>query len=588
MKKLFSCLLVLFVMNTSQGQIFKKLADATGDLMSNAKKSIDNAVESNRLSNIADHIKEGDLPKAYEKLQDFQSKYTLDTRYYYLKHLYYKTVSENRKGVLLVIESRSNLEQSMKYYYSFYGTLPYEAADKDCKNLGLCINDLPDQMKEMDKSLYYLFKNTDDSLTFFITKFDKSLYKVIKGANENGYQKSIYYDSAIELRNSIRYKVALEKNTKESFGEFIRINPAAKEIQEAKKYHALLSYNYAEKLNETSAYQNFINEFRYATFLVEKANFNIKLLKINEIKLECVRFLSKNNDFIKRITDNQLQNRREYETTFQDISNEMRRLKYKIQEIKYPNTKEANILDIYVDQFKSIDEEADFIYANNAGDALDKYGRFISQHPDSKYISIVKNTKARFELLKHQKDSVEQVRKAEYARQQAIEEEIRQAELEKQKKEADPKFQLMKKLGAADAALLQNILDGKVDTDPKGKVGDKCGTGFGYCNYCGKGFSYNNFYTSRANSLKWELLFSGTFETVVALGSVMQVFESVLDSKLTGKKMKKPQSLEDFRKEKLSMIKNQLSLIRSGNYYACEDDKPKYCSQKCQIEAPKR
>ena len=89
MKKLFSCLYVLFVMNTSQGQIFKKFADATGDLMSNAKKSIDNAVESNRLSNIADHIKEGDLPKAYEKLNDFQMKYKLDTRYYYLNYFSY-------------------------------------------------------------------------------------------------------------------------------------------------------------------------------------------------------------------------------------------------------------------------------------------------------------------------------------------------------------------------------------------------------------------------------------------------------------------------------------------------------------------
>jgi hypothetical protein len=585
MKKLLSCLLLFFVINTSQGQIFKKLADATGDLMSNAKKSIDNAVESNRLSNIADHIKEGDLPKAYEKLQDFQSKYTLDTRYYYLKHLYYKTVSENRKGVLLVIESRNNLEQSMKYYYSFYGTLPYEAADKDCKNLGLCIMDLPDQMKEMDKSLYYLCKNTDDSLTFFITKFDKSLYKVNKYANENTLQKSFYYDSAIELRNSIRYKVALEKNTKESFGEFIRINPAAKEIQEAKKYHALLSYKYAEKVNEIEAYQKFINEFGYATFYVEKANFNIKLLKINEIKLECVRFLSKNNDFIKRITDNQLQNRREYETTFQDISYEMRRLKYKIEEIKYPNTKAASILDIYLDQFKSIDEEADFIYANNAGEALDKYGRFISQHPESKYISIVKNTKVRFELLKHQKDSVEQERKAEYARQQAIEEEIRKAELEKKKKEADPTFKLMKKLGATDAALLQKIIDGKVDTDPKSRVGESCGSGYKNCKYCGRGFSYDKYYSSRVQNLKWKLAFSG----LEMFGNIMNMFgnlDEVWSAAFTGKKIK-IKTAEDLEREKLAFYKHELSNIRAGNYYFCEDTRPDYCSQKCRIEAPK-
>lgn len=586
MKKLFSCLLVLFLTNTSQGQIFKKLADATGDLLTSTKKSIDNAVESNRLSNIADHIKERDLPKAYEKLRDFQSKYTLDTRYYYLKHLYLKTVSENIKGVLLVVESRINLQQTMKYYYNFYGTLPYEAADKDCKKLGLCVNDLPDQMKEIDKSLYYLFKNTDDSLTFFITEFNKSLYKVSKGSNENDYQKSIYYDSAIEQRNSIRYKEALEKNTKESFGEFIRINPSAKEIQEAKKYHALLSYKYSEKINETSAYQNFINEFRYATFLVEKAKFNIKILKINEIKLECQRFLSENNDLIKRITDNQLQNRREYETTFQDISYKMRSLKYKIEEIKYPNTKGSSILDIYVDQFKSIDEEADFIYANNAGEDFDKYSRFISQHPNSKYISIVKNTKERFELLKHQKDSVEQVRRAEYARQQAIEEEIRKAELEKQKKESDPTFKLMKKLGANDAALLQKIIDGKVDTDPKSRVGQSCGSGYKNCKYCGRGFSYDKYYSSRVQNLRWKLAFSG-FEM---FGNIMNMFgnlDEVFSAVFTGKKIK-VKTVEDMEKEKLAFYKHELSNIRAGNYYFCEDTRPDYCSQKCQIEAPKR
>lgn len=567
MKKLFSCLLVLFVTNTSQGQIFKKLADATGDLLSSTKKSIDNAVESNRLTNIADHIKERDLPKAYEKLRDFQSKYTLDTRYYYLKHLYYKTVSENIKGVLLVVESRTNLQQSMKYYYNFYGTLPYEAADKDCKKIGLCVNDLPDQMKEIDKSLYYLFKNTDDSLTFFITEFNKSLYKVSKGSNENDYQKSIYYDSAIEQRNSIRYKEALEKNTKESFGEFIRINPSAKEIQEAKKYHALLSYKYSEKINETSAYQNFINEFRYATFLVEKAKFNIKILKINEIKLECQQFFSENNDLIKRITDNQLQNRREYETTFQDISYKMRSLKYKIEEIKYPNTKGSSILDIYVDQFKSIDEEADFIYANNAREDFDKYSRFISQHPNSKYISIVKNTKERFELLKHQKDSVEQVRRAEYARQQAIEEEIRKVELEKQKKESDPIYQLKQKLSTTDANLLDKILSGKSNLVGLKELYDDqlrprvCGTSNKICSFCSRSFSYNRTLEDRSILL----MFVRMWNSKGILISKSDLYD------YTNK------SLEETKKENINYIKNQLSLIRSGNHVYCNDPNPKYC-----------
>ena len=586
MKKLFSCLYVLFVMNTSQGQIFKKFADATGDLMSNAKKSIDNAVESNRLSNIADHIKEGDLPKAYEKLNDFQMKYKLDTRYYYLNYLYFKSTNDLRFSKYNLDYAKNNLENSMKYYYSYYNLLTFEDAEKDCKNLGICYRDLPSQMKELDKSLYYFHKNTDDSLTIFLKLYSKSVYSLSTSSAEDKYQKSIYYDSAIELRNSIRYKAALEKNTKESFGEFIRNNPEAKEIQEAKKYHALLSYKYAEKVNETSAYQNFINEFRYATFLVEKAKFNIKLLNINEIKLECERFLSKNNDFIKRITDNQLQNRREYETSFQDISNEMRRLKYKIDEIKYPNTKGASILDIYVDQFKSIDEEADFIYAYNSGEALDKYSRFLSQHPDSKYISIVKNTKERFELLKHQKDSVEQERKAEYARQQAIEEEIRKAQLEKQKKEADPKFQLMKKLGASDAALLQNILDGKMDTDPKSRVGQSCGSGYKNCKYCGRGFSYDKYYSSRVQNLRWKVAFSG-FEM---LGNIMNMFgnlDEVFSAAFTGKKIK-IKTAEDMEREKLAFYKRELSNIRAGNYYFCEDTRPDYCSQKCQIEAPKR
>lgn len=603
LRKIRICLFFCLFFINSNAQIFKKIGNLSGELLTAAKNSIELAKENRSIQNIFDEINEKEFQKAKESIYNYENAYKNNSRINYLKFLFY---SDNNNTYFDIISAKSNLEIAIKDYSHYYSVQDEDAKEKDCKRINYCFFNLTEQMINVDENMFNRFKTSDDNLTEFIEKHGKSIYLhyLMKDGKRSSaqakekieYQNSVYLDSAINLRYNIRFNKAMNDNTALSFKEFIIKNPQAAEIKEARKNYIYLSYKNVEKANTEYEYKKFLNEFVEPKIYIEKANFKILQLKINKIQEDYSNFIEKNSETINSLINFQggsidsitLSNI--YTINYNNINNQIIAQTNIIKDFKKSYAEKYENVDFIFDNLNNINEKIIFLNIVNKKEfsTSEDYSNFLNSYSASKLSSIISIQKQHkdeltsyyVEKIRIYNDSIAQI---EYLNNQKVEAEL-EKERKKQQEKQDPNFQFIKKLGESDANLLKKIMNKEMDLDPKQKANTPCGTGLTYCKYCSKSFYYNKEYESRGFSLILTITMNSVITPeFIELGSALE--NNLKSAFYNHNNSSKKTNFDEIINKRVASVKKELNAIRSGNFYTCGGSPPKYCSVKCDREA---
>ena len=593
---------ILFSISTN-AQIFKKIGNLSGELLNAAKNTIELAKENRSIQNIYDEINEKEFQKARESINNYENDYKYNSRIYYLKFLFY---NDTNNEYFDVISAKSNLELAIKDYSHYYNAQDQDAKEKDCKKINYCFFNLTDQMINADEKMFNRFKNTDEQLTTYIDKHAKSIYLhyLMKDGKRSSaqvkekieYQNSIYLDSAINLRHSIRFNKALNDNTVLAFKEFIINNPKAIQIKEARKKYVHLSYDNAENINTEYGYKNFLNEFVEPKIYIEKANFKILQLKINKIQEDYSNFIEKNSETINslinfqglNIDSNTLSSM--YNKNYNNINDQINAQTNIIKDFKKKYAEKYENVDFILENLNSINEKIFFLNIVNKKEfsTQEDYSNFLKNYSASKFSDIISiQKKHREDLISYNEEKIrkynDSIAQIDYLNNQKVEAEL-EKERKKQQEAIDPNFQFYKRLGESDTKLLKKIMNKEMDLDPKHKANTPCGTGLTYCKYCSKSFYYTKEYESRGFAIIFTMIMNETITP--ELTQLMGSYENMLKSKMYNSQNNSSKSnFNTIINKRVVEMKKELSAIRSGNFYTCGGIPPKYCSVKCDREA---
>ena len=603
LRKISICLFLLLFFINVNAQIFKKIGNLSGELLTAAKNTIELAKENRSIQNIFDEINEKEFQKAKESIYNYENSYKQNSRIYYLKHLFY---IDTNNIYFDIVSAKSNLELAIKDYSHYYSAQDENEKEKDCKKISYCFFNLTDQMINVDQKMFNKFKTSDEDLTKFIEKYGKSIYlhHLMKDGKRSSalakekieYQNSIYLDSAINLRHYIRFNKAVYDNTALAFKEFIIKNPQANEIKEARRNYVYLSYKNAEEVNTEYEYNKFLNEFVEPKIYIEKAKFKIIQLKINKIQDDFSSFIEKNSETINTLTNFQGSSIDSislvtiYNNNYDNINNQVIKQINVIKDFKKSNSEKYESIDFILENLNSINEKINFlniVYKREFSTAED-YSNFLNSYTASKLSNIISiQKKHRDELtnyyvekIREYKDSIAQI---EDLNNQKVEAEL-EKERKRQQEEIDPNFQFYKRLGESDAKLLKKIMNKEMDLDPKQKANTPCGTGLAYCKYCSKSFYYTKEYESRGFAIIFTMVMNQTLtpELTQLLGS----YENLVKSKMYNREYTNNKTnFNTIINKRVVEMKKELNAIRSGNFYTCGGIPPKYCSVKCEREA---
>lgn len=553
---------------------------------------------------------------ALEKIVKLKDEYPNNPFIKYFKYRIYDIDNEIEKAFLELYPL--NQRKNNKYdptkssnYFGFYFLLDQSMRDKLKSNFNFDHPKIEDEFNESEFKLFNYYCNIKavENPEYFFTYFI------------NTFQNSIYSDSAYRKRFIFRYKKAKKENSIEVFTNFINTNKILTGDQEminlidsAKLNRAILAFDFTLNLNTIEAYENYIREYSkdaFNTSIIDIANLKIKFLKLNNINDLYTKILNENYQYINNFITNTVLNK--YDIVYDNWNDNLLSVTIKsdgkefqpinlfrdvescINEFntKYDKSIEILFLDKIKNNINNIKEDIAFkiIEFDNTNEFL--YDKFIKQFPNSKYSTYIKNQLVSLHSFNSRKEeiakNIQEIKRIEAEEKEQIE---TLARLKKEKKEAelnDPMYQIMRRFSESDKKLLQLVIDGKIDTDPKGLVGEKCGTGYTRCKWCGKSVSYEKQYSSVVQELKMSWTLSRAMVNMSQIAQIGAVIESSVNSILTGEKVYRPQSREQSANMIADEMKVMIQNIRGGSYYACSNDNSDmFCSEKCRYEYKNR
>lgn len=609
---LFTILFVLFISGSTKAQLFKKIAEGIKDgavgALDYTKNTISDAVEYGKAKSIYKKIKENKLTESEEDLKEFKIKYPYSNLSNYLSYLIYENDNFEYKNYDIAYD---NINKAKEIDY-----LNFENKEKEkfCKDIGFCRDTLLKQFDGIQLKLLNFNKNVEITLSNFITK----------------YPKSKYFDSAIQLRYQIRYEKAESANSLISYTEFISKNPQAPQVKIAKENLTILAFNKAEKENTIRAYDEFLNFFRDHEFLANRALTRIKYLKYAEINKSYIRIMNEFGDFIneftiERTSDNGLRALDEDGLTNNYIvSKYAAQNSYSYENKKIVNTEindgkqfynakklfepiENDIKDFLIEFPGSIESMNVQQIAKNITDTRERldyymitryhpnevaFERYINTHPGSIWKLVVENEKKIIENKQKRKEELANLREAERVKkeQAELQAKVNAENIEKTKaqQENNIMFQIGKRLNPVEKKLLLDILDGVVSTDPKGIVGNPCGTGYGSCKWCARSVTYQKTYTSKVQTLRMFAMMSPIANVMMPMVGLLQLYSSAISGANYSEKRMANDNGQIMNKY-TAEVRSMLQSIRAGNYYDCDgNDNDLFCSRRCQYEYKNR
>ena len=232
-----------------------------------------------------------DKKKAFEKIEKYEKEYGIKPESKYIRSKYMRKVSDNIQTI----------DSAYTYFLEAYSGIEYydtKVKEELCKDILLCESNNTMENNEFELFLFsrYTKENNLTIVESFIDKYPRNIFynkainvrdslefEKVKPLNDefvlNEFLKkrpnSKFYDSAEDLMYTVAFTKAKESNSVEKYKDYIKTYPNSPKIKEAIDFVSSKNWEEIESKNNRDLYQKFVDDYPSSKY-VGQANQKIE------------------------------------------------------------------------------------------------------------------------------------------------------------------------------------------------------------------------------------------------------------------------------------------------------------------------
>lgn len=232
-----------------------------------------------------------DKKKAFEKIEKYEKEYGIKPESKYIRSKYMRKISDNIQTI----------DSAYTYFLEAYSGIEYydvKVKEELCKDILLCETNNTMENNEFELFLFsrYTKENNLTIVESFIDKYPRNIFynkainvrdslefEKVKPLNDefvlNEFLKkrpnSKFYNSAEDLMYTVAFTKAKESNSVEKYKDYIKTYPNSPKIKEAIEFVSSKNWEEIESKNNRDLYQKFVDDYPSSKF-VGQANQKIE------------------------------------------------------------------------------------------------------------------------------------------------------------------------------------------------------------------------------------------------------------------------------------------------------------------------
>ena len=232
-----------------------------------------------------------DKKKAFEKIEKYEKEYGIKPESKYIRSKYMRKVSDNIQTI----------DSAYTYFLEAYSGIEYydtKVKEELCKDILLCESNNTMENNEFELFLFsrYTKENNLTIVESFIDKYPRNIFynkainvrdslefEKVKPLNDefvlNEFLKkrpnSKFYDSAEDLMYTVAFTKAKESNSVEKYKDYIKTYPNSPKIKEAIDFVSSKNWEEIESKNNRDLFQKFVDDYPSSKY-VGQANQKIE------------------------------------------------------------------------------------------------------------------------------------------------------------------------------------------------------------------------------------------------------------------------------------------------------------------------
>jgi tetratricopeptide (TPR) repeat protein len=241
-----------------------------------------------------------DKKKAFEKIEKYEKEYGIKPESKYIRSKYMRKISDNIQTI----------DSAYTYFLEAYSGIEYydvKVKEELCKDLLLCETNNTMENNEFELFLFsrYTKENNLTIVESFIDKYPRNIFynkainvrdslefEKVKPLNDefvlNEFLKkrpnSKFYNSAEDLMYTVAFTKAKESNSVEKYKDYIKTYPNSPKIKEAIEFVSSKNWEEIESKNNRDLYQKFVDDYPSSKFVgqanqkIEDIDWNVALV----------------------------------------------------------------------------------------------------------------------------------------------------------------------------------------------------------------------------------------------------------------------------------------------------------------------
>lgn len=241
-----------------------------------------------------------DKKKAFEKIEKYEKEYGIKPESKYIRSKYMRKISDNIQTI----------DSAYTYFLEAYSGIEYydvKVKEELCKDILLCESNNTMENNEFELFLFskYTKENNLTIVESFIDKYPRNIFynkainvrdslefEKVKPLNDefvlNEFLKkrpnSKFYNSAEDLMYTVAFTKAKESNSVEKYKDYIKTYPNSPKIKEAIDFVSSKNWEEIESKNNRDLYQKFVDDYPSSKFVgqanqkIEDIDWNVALV----------------------------------------------------------------------------------------------------------------------------------------------------------------------------------------------------------------------------------------------------------------------------------------------------------------------
>lgn len=241
-----------------------------------------------------------DKKKAFEKIEKYEKEYGIKPESKYIRSKYMRKISDNIQTI----------DSAYTYFLEAYSGIEYydvKVKEELCKDILLCETNNTMENNEFELFLFsrYTKENNLTIVESFIDKYPRNIFynkainvrdslefEKVKPLNDefvlNEFLKkrpnSKFYNSAEDLMYTVAFTKAKESNSVEKYKDYIKTYPNSPKIKEAIEFVSSKNWEEIESKNNRDLYQKFVDDYPSSKFVgqanqkIEDIDWNVALV----------------------------------------------------------------------------------------------------------------------------------------------------------------------------------------------------------------------------------------------------------------------------------------------------------------------